>query len=177
MKSVGVNPTKEHITKLVKIFCKEIEKGGYYVMIYSNHNGFDNYMGDVADFDVWLAQYNGKKPYKNCGIWQHTSEGKVNGINGNVDLNVSYRDYYTILRQANLNFVNKIQFEYKPIESLKLKVGDYVEVINPVIYGSSNKFIAWYDIYQVIEINGDRVVIGIGNKVTAPIHIKNIQKV
>ena len=56
------------------------------------------------------------------------------------------------------------------------KKGDKVKVINPVTY-DGKKFVAWYKQYTVFEVDKNRVVIGIGNTVTAAIHKKNLQKI
>lgn len=59
-----------------------------------------------------------------------------------------------------------------------IKVGDYVKVINPVIYGTTRKFSVFVDKYKVLEINGNRVVISSdGKNITTAIDKKNLQKV
>lgn len=58
----------------------------------------------------------------------------------------------------------------------EIKAGDKVKVLNAVTY-TGQKFKTYYDEYDVIQVNGDRVVIGIGKTVTAAINIKNIQLV
>ena len=35
----------------------------------------------------------------------------------------------------------------------------------------------YYDTYEVLQVSGDRVVIGVNNVVTAAVHVKNLQKV
>jgi hypothetical protein len=55
------------------------------------------------------------------------------------------------------------------------KVGDVVRVINPVTYNGV-KFAVYYSEYDVIQVNGDRVVIGIGTTVTAAVNAANIAK-
>lgn len=55
------------------------------------------------------------------------------------------------------------------------KVGDVVRVINPVTYNGV-KFAVYYSEYDVIQVNRDRVVIGIGNTVTAAVNAANITK-
>ena len=37
------------------------------------------------------------------GIWQHSEKGKVAGINGNVDLDICYKDFPTIIKGKWLN--------------------------------------------------------------------------
>lgn len=57
-----------------------------------------------------------------------------------------------------------------------LKKRDKVKVIKAVTY-EGKKFFAWYPKYDVIEVSGNRVVIGIGKLVTAAVHKDNLQKV
>lgn len=58
----------------------------------------------------------------------------------------------------------------------EIKAGDKVKVLNAVTY-TGQKFKTYYDEYDVIQVNGDRAVIGIGKTVTAAININNIQLV
>lgn len=58
----------------------------------------------------------------------------------------------------------------------EIKAGDKVKVLNAVTY-TGQKFKTYYDEYDVIQVNGDRAVIGIGKTVTAAINIKDIQLV
>ena len=55
------------------------------------------------------------------------------------------------------------------------KVGDKVRVIDNITYNGV-RFATYYDEYDVIQVNGDRVVIGIGNTVTAAVNAANIAK-
>lgn len=59
-----------------------------------------------------------------------------------------------------------------------IKVGDYVKVINPIIYGTTKKFTVFVDKYKVLEVNGERIVISAdGKHVTSAISKTNIQKI
>ena len=179
-KKVGINPTKKAITDLVKIFCKRVEEHGYYVMVYSNYNGFKNHMNSLKEFDKWIADLDGEPDKDIYGIWQYTWTGKVNGIKGDVDCDYSFNDYPTIIRNAGLNFLDN-KTETKPdkpkqYNETKFKVGDIVTVTEPYIYGTDKKFVRWFATYNIIEISGDRAVIGRGKKITAPINIKYLRK-
>lgn len=57
-----------------------------------------------------------------------------------------------------------------------IKVGDKVKVLKAVQY-NNQPFICYYKEYDVIEVKGDRVIIGKGKAVTCAINIKNIQKI
>ena len=66
-----------------------------------------------------------------------------------------------------------------------IKNGDKVKVIRTIEQGnkvkgfnySGGNFVCWYDVYDVIQVKGDRVVIGIGGVVTAAVNINDLQKV
>lgn len=93
-------------TDIVKAFCEEIEKHGYYAMLYCNLNWLNNYLIKdelLPKYDLWLAQWYVKEPAISCGIWQYSSEGKIDGINGNVDLDISYKDYPNAMKYNGLN--------------------------------------------------------------------------
>ena len=93
-------------TDICKTFCTEIEKAGYYAMIYTNKNWLNNYLyADelLSKYDLWLAQWNVDKPSYSCGIWQYSETGTVDGISGNVDLNISYKNYAEIMKNNGLN--------------------------------------------------------------------------
>lgn len=100
------NLGKSRVTKVVKAFLDEISAAGYYAMIYSNKTWLTDYldMSKLTDYDVWLAQWNTVPTYEgDFGIWQYSSKGVVSGIEGYVDLNISYKDYTSIIRKGNYN--------------------------------------------------------------------------
>ena len=81
-------------TQMCISFCTRIENAGYWAGVYSNLNWFRNYLNESelkSRYSIWLAQYNSINDM-NCDIWQYTSSGSINGINGDVDLNTMYRD-------------------------------------------------------------------------------------
>ncbi|MDR1240640.1 MAG: LysM peptidoglycan-binding domain-containing protein [Oscillospiraceae bacterium] len=93
-------------TEIASVFCEEIEKAGYYAMIYCNVDWYKNYLnGDELSkkYDFWIAQWSGSEPNVKCGIWQYTDSGKIDGIEGNVDLNIAYKDYPSIMKERGIN--------------------------------------------------------------------------
>ena len=78
-------------------FCGEIEAAGYQPMIYFyQYLGEERYHLDVIDrYPFWYCYY--KEIYSNLDrpfqIWQYTSSGKINGVQGNVDWNICFWDY------------------------------------------------------------------------------------
>lgn len=101
---------KSVLTENVIAFCDGLEKAGYYAALYSNPDWLTNRLdyARLKRFDLWLADWR-KNPSKAFvhGIWQYSETGTVNGINGNVDLDVAYRDYPAIIKKAGLNGFGK----------------------------------------------------------------------
>jgi len=66
--------------------------------------------------------------------------------------------------------------ETKTEEAKTIKVGGKVKVLKAVDY-TGKSFKTYYDQYDVIQVNGDRVVIGIGKTVTAAVKSDNLQAI
>lgn len=84
------------ITDNVLTFTETVASYGYETMVYSYRNALTNLleMGKLEGKLIWLAHYTDKTDYKgNYNMWQYTSEGKVDGIKTNVDLNISFFTY------------------------------------------------------------------------------------
>lgn len=115
-----MNLGKTRITDIIMAFCERVQAAGYYVSVYTNLDWINNRidMNRVKVFDIWLAQWNDKPTYTgNFGMWQYTSKGVVSGIAGNVDMDIAYYDYPTIIKNAGLNgFTNSGE---KPEENNK----------------------------------------------------------
>lgn len=85
---------KSQILKNTKAFCSKIESAGYPVGIYASKYWFDTYLTDpyYNSYEKWVAQYNTTCTYtKSYIMWQGTSIGTVDGINGKVDINFRMR--------------------------------------------------------------------------------------
>ena len=93
------NLDKNTRTYLASVFCKTIQNAGYTPIIYTNLNWAYNYlnMTDLSQYDTWIARHrdiNLGPGYKwDYSMWQYSSTGTVNGILGNVDLNICYKKY------------------------------------------------------------------------------------
>lgn len=92
---------KKLLNEICKAFCNRIEAAGYWAGIYSNKNWAINLIDGFSlgkRYTYWIAQYNTKCTYLgNYDIWQYSSSGKVNGINGKVDMNYMYRDLVSVI--------------------------------------------------------------------------------
>lgn len=104
------NKGKNFCSNLVKTFCNEIENAGYFAGLYISRSPLQMYItSDVANrYTLWIAEYGSKCNYSGTyGMWQHSSTGRINGVNGNVDCDICYVDYPTVIKNAKLNGYNK----------------------------------------------------------------------
>lgn len=85
------------VCEIITAFCSELEKAGYFVGVYMSAYPLTNLTDDriKSRYAVWVAHYGVSKPSYNYkyGMWQRTSEGKIDGIAGNVDIDECYVDY------------------------------------------------------------------------------------
>lgn len=78
------------LTNIAIAFCDAIKSGGYRAGVYSNLNWLNNYLDYEKlrnKYSIWLAQWS-SSPSKACDIWQNADNGRINGINGNVDTDI-----------------------------------------------------------------------------------------
>ncbi len=80
-------------TKVCVAFCETIDNAGYEPGVYASRSWYNANL-DVKKLDkyrIWLAEYRSTPLYSGYyDMWQYTSKGKIDGIEGNVDLNISY---------------------------------------------------------------------------------------
>lgn len=83
----------EERTKLTALFCQTIEQAGYRPMIYHNmETGVLKVdLEELENYDKWFAYYNPNFYYPYAyDVWQYSEKGRVNGIETDVDLNISF---------------------------------------------------------------------------------------
>lgn len=100
------NLTNEERTEIAKVFLEEVKKAGYYPMLYTNKSWATTYldMDELSEYEVWLAEWYPRPSYGgDFGIWQYTAYGKVSGIEGDVDLNVCYKNYRKMILDSGYN--------------------------------------------------------------------------
>ena len=171
--------------RIAKAFCDAIESKGYSVGIYANQSWFKTKLTNngFSAWTLWLANYGKNDGYNNWNnelkynpfghvlLHQFTSNAKagilkeIEGISSS-GLDCSY-DHGLIKAFANKAVQEKDE---------KLSIGVKVRV---------KKNSKWYDgqtiadfvyenEYEIIQIDGDRIVIGINGKVTGAISSSNI---
>lgn len=95
------------LTNLAAYHLEQIEKMGFFAQLYT-YTSYANVHLDMARlsgrWDIWLADYTGKTPKVQFkySAHQHSSEGRVPGINGLVDLDVTTVNYPKIIKTKGL---------------------------------------------------------------------------
>ena len=93
----GDSISKEVRTSVINAFCQTISNSGYTSGVYANKTWLESKFstGNLSSScKIWLAQYAAQPTYGGkYNMWQYTSKGKVNGISGDVDMNLSYLGY------------------------------------------------------------------------------------
>lgn len=80
-------------TAVCEAFCETVEQAGHEAGVYASRNWYYNNVDDdvLSRYTIWVAEYRKEPLYTGrYDIWQYTSSGQIDGINGRVDLNLSY---------------------------------------------------------------------------------------
>ena len=97
---------KKKLTNMIDAFFEIIMENKFFPMFYSYKGWIEAYL-DMTTLDkyaVWLAQVSDRVTYDGgYYIWQYSFTGKVSGINGGVDLDISYKNWPEILKKYGLN--------------------------------------------------------------------------
>ncbi len=140
------------------------EQAGYYAMVYANTSWWKNQLAGLTRFDKWVAHWptsggkqkgNATSPdgenANNCGIWQFTSEGRLNGYNGNLDMNYAYKDF-VLNKNGNTNPTPVVETQPSNPSTYVVKSGDCLSTIG------SRLGVNWKDIANANGINSPYII-------------------
>lgn len=176
-------PSNETLRNICARECNMFEQAGYYANIYANTSWWRNQLAGLDRYDKWVAHWptrggeqlgNATSPdgenANNCGIWQFTSAGKLNGYNGNLDMNYAYKDF-VLNKNGNSNPTPVAPAPSIPTEvsTYTVKSGDCLSKIG------ANLGVNWRDIANLNGIVspytiyvGQKLVIPGGSSAPAP---------
>ena len=104
----GVNVTRTLATEIVEEFCRRVEELKYFAMYYSNldymRRMFEQKLKDK--YALWYAQYSQEPNVSGMAIWQYSDMGRVDGISGNVDMDIALYDLSRVISRARLNHLD-----------------------------------------------------------------------
>ena len=88
--------TVEERTAITIAFCETIKEAGFTPMIYGNTHTFLQMldMEQLENYEKWFAYYDTPVyfPYQ-FSIWQYSDVGTMPGIQGGVDINISFKEW------------------------------------------------------------------------------------
>ena len=97
---------KEKVSAIMRAFLERVESAGYFTGLYGCASSLTTHTADdiKSRYTIWLAHWCIQTNYSGAyGIWQHSEKGSVDGINGNVDLDICYKDFPTVIKNKGLN--------------------------------------------------------------------------
>jgi GH25 family lysozyme M1 (1,4-beta-N-acetylmuramidase) len=81
-----------NLTQTAKAYLDTLKDAGYSGLLYSSKTYLDNIWYDTG-YNIWLAHYTKKTSYEGSfTYWQMCNNGRVSGINGDVDIDIRYLD-------------------------------------------------------------------------------------
>ena len=101
---------KEQVSAIMRAFLERVESAGYFTGLYGSASSLTTHTADdiKSRYTIWLAHWVNQTNYSSAyAIWQYSSKGKVAGINGNVDLDICYKDFPTVIKNKGLNGFGK----------------------------------------------------------------------
>lgn len=84
--------SKSARTAVTRAFCNTVKSAGHTPMVYASKSWFGSHLdaSQLSSYRIWVAHYADKCGYTGTyHIWQNTSKGKVDGVPGYVDMNIS----------------------------------------------------------------------------------------
>ena len=192
-------PSDETLVEMCYAFCETVENAGYYAGVYASGSWFKRQLSGprLNRFDKWVAQWptsDGKQKglkveadtRKNLSMWQFTSAGRFAGYSGSLDTNYAYKTFPNPGREVKLE--PEVEIMEEP--EVKVEAPEVKPEPNPIRKGKKVMFVGtksysglrladWTNgfVFDVIEVSGDRVVIGKGTAVTAAVNAKDCKPI
>ena len=101
---------KENCSKMIRAFCDVLEVNGYWAGLYTSRSYLETYIEDdiKTRYALWIAEWGSRLNYNGpAAIWQYSEKGYVDGISGNVDLDICYKDFPTVIKEKGFNGFGK----------------------------------------------------------------------
>lgn len=176
--------TPDEYYEIAQAFCDVIESNHIAVGIYANEYYFRTKLTNpgFAQWTLWLANYGNNDGYD---AWNGTLQYNPFG-------HVLLHQFTSNARQGILKDIEGINstlldcsadhgllstFPMSETTELPITIGSQVKVKDGAIWydGEGIAKFVFDKVYEVMEVVGERVVIGADNHVTGAIHIKNIE--
>ena len=150
----SANLSKAQMTANSLAFLNRVSQMGYTPCFYANYSFLKNrvnasQISSIAK--IWLAHYNTSTDYPgDYEYWQYTSDGRVNGISGRVDMNVWYQGAQATVPTAPVT-PNVTQPTAKKVTGVKLKAKTNTTL---TFSWTSQTYAEYYNIYKFTAVVG-----------------------
>lgn len=87
---------RDEKTKVAKAFLETVKKAGYKPLVYGTKEWLIKQVDltRMTDYDIWLSQQEAVPDYPyQFQMWQYAQDGNLSGVDGDVNLNISFVDY------------------------------------------------------------------------------------
>lgn len=152
-------------TDIIKTFCEEIKKGGYYAAVYINPSWLEEWTIKkelLGVYDIWLAAWTESETTEtryNYGqtMWQWGTK-KISGTKDAIDSNLVYVDYPEIIRKADKNFLPPDNAQRKKVSDVYYSYGS--AAIRSTYSRDSDNILErcgedkYYLIDRIVEVDG-----------------------
>lgn len=156
----SANLSKDQMTANSLAFLNTVAQRGYVPCLYANKSFLENRVNasQIAQVaKIWLAHYNTVTGYAgDYEYWQFTSDGKVDGISGRVDMNVWYQGAQATVPTAPVT-PNVTQPTAKKVTDVKLKAKTNTTL---TFSWTSQAYAEYYNIYKYDSKKGKYVKVG-----------------
>lgn len=112
---LDMGKTRQEITDQVNAFCQVIAAAGYRPIVYGNNEWLTRNM-DTAQipYDIWYSRYETSvNEYPNRTLWQYTDSGLVDGIAGEVCIDIAFVDYSQIISASGWRAIGGKWYYYQ----------------------------------------------------------------
>ena len=156
----SANLSKAQMTANSLAFLNRVSQMGYTPCFYANYSFLKNrvnasQISSIAK--IWLAHYNTSTDYPDdYEYWQYTSDGRVNGISGRVDMNVWYQGAQSAVPTVPVT-PNVTQPTAKKVTGVKLKAKTNTTL---TFSWASQNYAEYYNIYKYDSKKGKYVKVG-----------------
>lgn len=83
-----------HIVGQLRAMIEHLEHFGYEVILYTNKDSYTRFIkGNFDEYPLWICSFTEIEPDIDWQLWQYSHSGRVDGIDGKVDLNTIKSDF------------------------------------------------------------------------------------
>lgn len=132
---LDMGKSRQEITDQVNAFCRVVADAGYRAIVYGNNEWLTRNMDTTQiPYDIWYSRYETSvNEYPNRTLWQYTDSGLVDGIPGEVCIDIAFVDYGQMIPATGWRSIGGQWYYYQDYDKQTgwLQLGDDWYYLNP----------------------------------------------